>query len=62
MNFTVINHDIKVGCIQSPGISSSALLLVGDAEFIILSSILDTPPESLIEGPFVPLILDLPSA
>lgn len=36
-------------------ISSSSILLVGDTETIQLASIFDTPPESLIIGPFVPM-------
>lgn len=56
MNFTVVNHEIKVGRIKMLGISSSGLFLIGDANLLITSSILDTPPESLVAGPFVPLI------
>ncbi|PEZ09334.1 spore gernimation protein GerPD [Bacillus sp. AFS018417] len=56
MNFTVINHEIKVGTVNSLGVSSSALFLVGDANLIISSSILDTPFESVTGGPFVPLV------
>ncbi|MGF9965129.1 spore gernimation protein GerPD [Bacillus rhizoplanae] len=61
MNFTVINHEIKVGTINSLGVSSSALLLVGDASLIISSSILDTPFESVTGGPFVPLVTAVPT-
>ncbi|MFX3622457.1 MAG: spore gernimation protein GerPD [Ectobacillus sp.] len=61
MNFTVVNHEIKVGTIKSLGISAAALFIVGDVEFLISSSILDTPPESIVAGPFVPLIFDLPA-
>ncbi|MFB9758355.1 spore gernimation protein GerPD [Ectobacillus funiculus] len=60
MNFTVVNHEIKVGRIKSAGVSSSALFLIGDANFLILTSILDTPPESLAAGPFVPLVFNVP--
>lgn len=56
MNFTVVNHCIKVGEIKMKGVSSAALFLIGDANLIISSSILDTPFESVTEGPFVPLI------
>ncbi|AOC90511.1 spore gernimation protein GerPD [Bacillus amyloliquefaciens] len=55
MIFTVINRNIEVGDIRSTGVSSSALLLIGDTESVYLSSIFDTPPESLIIGPLVPL-------
>lgn len=55
MNFTVINRNISVGNIDITGVSSSSVFLVGDTDSICLSSIFDTPPESLIIGPFVPL-------
>lgn len=55
MNFTVVNHNLTVGSIHVTGVSSSSVFLVGDTETISLSSIFDTPPESLIIGPFVPL-------
>lgn len=55
MNFTVINKELSVGNIKITGIASSAIFLIGDSQFITLSSIFDTPPESLIIGPLVPL-------
>jgi spore germination protein PD len=55
MNFTVENKQLNVGSIQIVGISSSSLLLIGDTHTIKCSSIFDTPPESLIIGPLVPL-------
>ncbi|MGM0902376.1 spore gernimation protein GerPD [Mesobacillus maritimus] len=55
MNFNVYNRDISVGAIKVSAVASSALFLVGDAETIQLASTFDTPPESLIIGPFVPL-------
>lgn len=55
MNYTVVNKDINVGTIRIIGISSSSVFLVGDTNKISLSSIFDTPPESLIIGPLVPL-------
>lgn len=55
MNFTVVNHELRVGDIRITGVASSSLFLIGDAEIITLSSIFDTPAESLIIGPFVPL-------
>jgi len=55
MNYTVINKDINVGMIRIIGVSSSSVFLVGDTNTISLSSIFDTPPESLIIGPLVPL-------
>ncbi|RXI98207.1 spore gernimation protein GerPD [Anaerobacillus alkaliphilus] len=58
MNFTVVNHDISVGDIKIRGVASSSIFLIGDTNNISLSSVFDTPPESLIIGPFVPLILE----
>ena len=55
MNYEVVNRDICVGSIRVIGVSSSSLLMVGDTNSIQLTSLFDTPPESLIIGPFVPL-------
>lgn len=55
MNFEVVNHDICIGSIRLIGVASSSVLLVGDTNTIQLTSLFDTPPESLIIGPFVPL-------
>ncbi|WP_066295020.1 spore gernimation protein GerPD [Bacillus sp. FJAT-29937] len=55
MNFEVYNRDISVGNIRVIGVASSSLLMVGDTQTIQLASVFDTPPESLIIGPFVPL-------
>jgi spore germination protein PD len=59
MNFQVYNRDICVGDIRVIGVSSSSLLMVGDAETIQLAATFDTPAESLIIGPFVPLSPDV---
>ncbi len=55
MDFHVYNRDICVQNIKVIGVSSSSLLMVGDAETIQLASVFDTPAESLIIGPLVPL-------
>lgn len=55
MNFTVINHQLAVDNINIIAVASSSLFIVGDTQFVSLSSIFDTPPESLIVGPLVPL-------
>ncbi|WP_070119860.1 spore gernimation protein GerPD [Bacillus marinisedimentorum] len=55
MHYTVVNRELAVGDISILGVSSSSIVLVGDTESIALSSIFDTPAESLIIGPFVPL-------
>ncbi|MDQ0224214.1 spore gernimation protein GerPD [Metabacillus niabensis] len=55
MNFTVVNRNLQVGNIRIIGVSSSSVFLIGDTNTISLSSVFDTPPESLIVGPYVPL-------
>ena len=55
MNFTVVNRNIEVGNIRIVGVASSSVFLIGDTQTISLSSVFDTPPESLIIGPLVPL-------
>lgn len=55
MNYQVYNRDLCVGSIRVLGVSSSSVLLVGDTQTIQLASTFDTPAESLLIGPFVPL-------
>lgn len=55
MKMKVVNKEIKVGEIRVIGVASSSVLLIGDTETIQLGSVFDTPPESLIIGPLVPL-------
>ncbi|MED3623075.1 spore gernimation protein GerPD [Neobacillus thermocopriae] len=55
MNFEVYNRDLCVHNIEITGVTSSSMVFVGDTNTIQLASIFDTPPESLIIGPFVPL-------
>ncbi len=55
MNFTVVNKEIQVGNIDIVAVSTSAVFIIGDAMTISMASAFDTPPESLIIGPFVPL-------
>lgn len=57
MNFTVVNRELLVGDINIVGVTASSLFLVGDMQSATLSSIFDTPAESLIIGPYVPLSL-----
>ncbi|MEH7097541.1 spore gernimation protein GerPD [Neobacillus vireti] len=59
MNFEVHNHILHVENIKIIGVASSSLFMVGDVETIQLSSVFDTPAESLIIGPFVPLEQDV---
>ena len=55
MNYTVVNKGISVGDIRIIGVSSSSVFIIGDTEVITCSSLYDTPPESVIIGPLVPL-------
>ncbi|WML51530.1 spore gernimation protein GerPD [Neobacillus sp. PS3-12] len=55
MIFEVYNRDICVDTIRVIGVASASLLMVGDTQTIQLAATFDTPPESLIIGPFVPL-------
>lgn len=59
MNFEVYNRDICVDTIRIIGVSSSSLVMVGDTQTIQLASTFDTPAESLIIGPFVPLEMEV---
>ncbi|MGM0846811.1 MAG: spore gernimation protein GerPD [Bacillota bacterium] len=55
MDLQVINRELCVNTLNVDAVASSSLLLIGDANIIQLASTFDTPPESLIIGPFVPL-------
>ncbi|MBW7474234.1 hypothetical protein K0T92_05715 [Paenibacillus oenotherae] len=55
MQFNLVNYGLQVGCIQMTAIASASMLQVGDSEQITLYSMFDTPPESVIVGPLVPL-------
>jgi spore germination protein PD len=59
MIFEVYNRDICVDSIRVIGVASSSLLMVGDTQTIQLATTFDTPAESLIIGPFVPLAADV---
>lgn len=54
-NLHVENKQICVGDVRIVGVASSSIFLIGDTEVISLSSMFDTPPESVIISPFVPL-------
>ncbi|MDG5473444.1 spore gernimation protein GerPD [Jeotgalibacillus sp. ET6] len=51
----VYQQENTITHLQISSISSSSLVHVGDVCSIQLDSAFDTPPESLIIGPFVPL-------
>jgi spore germination protein PD len=59
MIFEVYNRDLCVDTIKIIGVASSSLVMVGDTQTIQLASTFDTPAESLIIGPFVPLEPDV---
>jgi spore germination protein PD len=59
MIFEVYNRDLCVDVIKIIGVASSSLVMVGDTQTIQLASTFDTPAESLIIGPFVPLEPDV---
>jgi spore germination protein PD len=56
MNFEVYNRELQVDTIRILGVASSSLVMIGDTQTIQLAATFDTPAESLIIGPFVPLI------
>ncbi|MBB6676436.1 spore gernimation protein GerPD [Cohnella lubricantis] len=51
----VSNGPVQIGVIRVTGIASSSSMLLGDTESITQYSYFDTPPESVIIGPMVPL-------
>ncbi|CAG7604956.1 putative spore germination protein GerPD [Paenibacillus solanacearum] len=55
MDLHVTNKELVVGSIRVTGVASSSVFIVGDTQVINLSSVFDTPPESLIIGPIEPL-------
>lgn len=55
MEFYVENKEIAVGAVKIIGVAASSVFLIGDTEIMTLSSIFDTPPESLIVGRLAPL-------
>jgi spore germination protein PD len=55
VNFHVENKQVAVGDIRIIGVASASVFLIGDTEVISLSSMFDTPPESVIVGPIAPL-------
>jgi spore germination protein PD len=55
MNLEVENKQIIVGDVRIIAVASSSVFLIGDTSCITLSSVFDTPPESVIVGPLVPI-------
>ncbi|RXT06284.1 spore gernimation protein GerPD [Ammoniphilus sp. CFH 90114] len=54
MRVNNINLDVKH--IKCGGIGSSSVFIIGDAEVITSSSIWDTPADSLIQDPQIPIV------
>ncbi|QPC46028.1 spore germination protein GerPB [Mangrovibacillus cuniculi] len=55
MEFFVTNYNLCVDTVNMTAVASSSVFQIGDSNVIQLVSTFDTPPESLIIGPFVPL-------
>lgn len=55
MKMTVTNKCIRVGSIKISGVGSASIVLIGDAEVITSSSRFDTPADSFVYSPNVPL-------
>ena len=55
MNFEVVNREFCIGNIRILAVASSSILMIGDANSIQATSMFDTPAESLILTPSVPL-------
>ncbi|WP_036633453.1 hypothetical protein [Paenibacillus alginolyticus] len=55
LNLHVENKQLFVGDVRIIGVASSSIFLIGDTEVVSLSSMFDTPPESVIISPFIPL-------
>jgi len=56
MILNVVNHGLSIGAIEVKGVASASVLLIGDCERIGMSSIFDTPPESMIIGSSTALV------
>jgi spore germination protein PD len=55
IEMNVQSGPVTVGAMNIQGVASASSLLLGDTESIVLYSYFDTPPESVIVGPLVPL-------
>lgn len=59
MNMRVRNEKMDVKSIQIDAVASSSIFLIGDAEVITCSSIFDTPADSFIQDPQIPIVTGL---
>ena len=55
LKMTVNNNQLKVGEFASDGVSESSIVLIGDAEEIVCSTVFDTSADSLIISTELPI-------
>ncbi|MED4585956.1 hypothetical protein P9578_24695 [Brevibacillus choshinensis] len=55
LKMTVNNQKMEIGKIASDGVSKSSIILIGDAEEIVCSTVFDTTADSLIISKQVPI-------
>ncbi len=55
MNMTVTNEKMTVGEVEVGDLLRSSIFLIGDTEVITCSSVFDTPADSLVFSPQIPL-------
>ncbi|MEW9668735.1 hypothetical protein [Ammoniphilus sp. 3BR4] len=55
----VRNEKMDVKSIQIDAVASSSIFLIGDAEVITCSSIFDTPADSFVQDPQIPIVTGL---
>ncbi|GED30656.1 MULTISPECIES: hypothetical protein [Brevibacillus] len=55
LKMTVHNKKIEVGEFDCDGVSQSSIVLIGDTEEIISSTVFDTPADSLIISKQLPI-------
>lgn len=56
MKMDVTNEKLRIGSVSIRSVDAASLVLFGDAETIMASSGTDTPADSLIMQPLVPLV------
>lgn len=55
IQLNVTNDVLQVDHIEVLGVASASMLQIGDTDQVVLYSVFDTPPESVIVGPLAPL-------
>jgi spore germination protein PD len=56
MKMDVNNRKLRIGHVAIQSIDAASLVQFGDAETVTTSSLTDTPADSLIIAPMVPLV------